>query len=347
MAKSLAEKILPKIVRDAVVRTIAPFLDRRAHKGGKASIKTQHERRSTLLLCVAQLWMLGYKIQKLESLAGKHIECLVTYWHENNVSPSLLHTRLSMLRVACQWMGKSGVVKDITDYLPAEAVARSSVAKSSLAWDAMAVDPLEIINQARQIDERLAVMLALQHHFGLRVKESIEIHPGTAVIEGGTVLEIHEGTKGGRPRWIRIDSAEKRDVISWARRVAAAGNSKRLRWTDCTWLQAQSRFYALIRRQLGISKKDLGVTAHGLRHGWSQRDYRRQTGLPTPVEGGALGRIDRETHQMACLTTSRALGHSRVKVAASYYGSYGHQLRTAPVKMVYQFNLSKEPKSDV
>ncbi len=347
MAKSLAEKILPKIVIDAVLRTITPFLEKRAHKGGNASIKTQHERRSTILLCVAQLWMHGFKIRKLESLAEKHVACLVAYWHETKLSPSMLHTRLSMLRVACEWMGKRGVVKDLTDYLPAESVARSSVAKASLAWDAKEVDPVEIINLAREIDERLAVILALQHYFGLRVKESIEIRPESAVIEGGTILEIHQGTKGGRPRWIRIDSIEKREVISWARRIASSGNSKRLRWTDCTWPQAQNRFYNLARKRLGITKKALGVTAHGLRHGFAQRDYQRQTGLPTPIEGGALGRIDRETHQMACLTTSRAFGHGRIKVTAGYYGSYGHQLRAGPVKMYYKFDFLKKPKGDL
>lgn len=340
MAKSLAEKILPVSVRDCILRTVIPFVACRANGKGVASYKTQDERRATILLAVAQLWMLGFRIRKLESLSAKHVEALVTYWHEDGLSASMLHTRLSMLRVACDWMGKRNVVKDITDYLPKEAVCRSTVVTESKAWDAKQVDPLQIIQLAKQVDERLAAMLTMQHFFGLRVKESIMLCPNKALIDGGTAIEVHEGTKGGRPRRIEIETTDQRHAIDYAREVAMKGNTKRLRWPDCTWKQAQNRFYNLVRKRLGITASDLGVTPHGLRHGFAQRDYRRQTGLPTPVEGGALGRIDREKHQMASLTTSRALGHGRIDVTTGYYGSYGHQLRGSPVTMTYNLRLA-------
>lgn len=341
MNKSLAEIIVPLAVRNCVRRTLSRFITQRADKNGVASYKTQHERLSTILLMVAQLWELGYRIQKLESLCSKHVQALMNYWHKNGLSPSMLHTRLSMLRVLCRWLGKANVVKDITDYLPAEAVRRCNVAHQSRAWEAHQVDPLEMIELAKQVDERFAVMLAMQHHFGLRVKESIEFRPANAVVECGSMLEVHEGTKGGRVRRVPIDSREKDEVLEWAQRVAASGKSNRLRWEDCTFRQAQSRFYHYARYRLGISAATLGVTPHGLRHGYAQRDYQRQTGLPTPIEGGAIGKIDRATHRMASLTTSRALGHGRTDVTTSYNGSYGHQLRTAPVTMTYKLNLKK------
>ncbi len=340
MRTSLAEKILPKSVIDDVLRTIDPHVKTRANGKGVCSTKMRYEREKTILLMVAHLWCLGYRIRRLQSLSVKHVECLMTYWHEQKVTAGVLHTRLSMLRVLCGWMGKDSVVKDITDYLPAEAVRRVTVAQSSKAWKAKEVDPLEIIELAKKVDERFACMLSLQHYFGLRVKESIEIRPANALIEGGTFIELHEGTKGGRVRRVPVDTPEKAEVIAWARRIAAAGNTKRLRWTDCSWRQAQNRFYHYARRRLGISKAGLGITPHGLRHGYAQEDYRRQTGLPTPIEGGAIGRIDRETHQMASLTTSRALGHGRIDVTTGYYGSYGHQLRTAPVKMTFNLKLA-------
>lgn len=340
MAKSFAEKVLPLTVRRAVLRTIEPFVARRANGKGVTSVKTQDERRSTMLLMVAQLWMLGYRIKKLESLSARHVESLMTYWHEDGLSASMLHTRLSMLRVQCEWMGKLNVVKDITDYLPADKVRRKTAATESKAWDAKQIDPVAIIELAKQIDERLAVMLALQHQFGLRVKESIELSPAKALVDAGEAIEIHEGTKGGRTRRIQIETKEQWETICWARTVAAKGNTKRLRWPDLTWKQAQNRFYNLCRKRLGITGSELGVTAHGLRHGFAQRDYRRQTGLPTPIEGGALGRIDREKHQMASMTTSRALGHGRVDVTTGYYGTYGHQLRQkGPTAVTFTFKL--------
>ena len=181
-------------------------------------------------------------------------------------------------------------------------------------------------------------MLALQYYFGLRVKESIELRPMDMVVgnaQGGQSLEIHEGTKGGRPRLVPVETAAQADVIAWARSVAVRGSTKRLRWTDCTWKQAQNRFYNLARKRLGLTKKILGVTCHGLRHSYVQAAYRRQTGFPSPIEGGALGKIDRETHDRGCITVAHAVGHGRRDVTPSYYGSYGHALRNTSVEMSY------------
>lgn len=340
-SRSLADKILPKSVKDCVLRAIDPFIKLRANGKGQCSAKTQEDRRHIYLRCVAELWMLGYRIRKLESLAAKHVECLMTYWHESGHSPSLMHTRFSMLRVACDRMGKFNVVKDITDYLPSEVVRRGTVATENKAWEAKDIDPLEVIETAKQIDERFAVMLALQHQLGLRVKESIELSPANAIVDGGEAIELYEGTKGGKLRRIDLDTPQRKAVIAWARLVAAQGRTKRLRWPDCTWKQARNRFYHYIRNRLGVSKALTGTTAHGLRHGSSQRQYRKWTGEPTPIEGGALGRIDREKHQAASIAVSRELGHNRLDVTTGYYGSYGHQLRHAPVKMTFNFKLYK------
>ena len=341
MATSLADQLLPKSVIDGVHRTIDPFLNLKVNGDGKCSRKTRDERRAFFPLMVAQLWEMGFRIRKLESLAGKHVEALIHFWHQQGVVAGTLQTRRSMMNHLCNSLGKKNVVKNITDYLPAEAVRRTSVCKESKAWEANDVNPLEIIDLARTIDERLAVILAMQHFFGLRVKESIELRPANALIENDTVLEIHEGTKGGKPRHVPIETDDQMDVVEWARRVAAKGNTKRLRWTDCTWKQAQNRFYHLVRYRLGITGALKGITAHGLRHGYAQRRYRQETGgLPSPVEGGAIGKIDRATHQAACITVSRALGHGRIDVTPSYYGSYGHALRQAPVTMTYKMNFN-------
>ena len=339
MSNSLAQEILPRSIMDPALNTIDPCLRLRARGGGVCSNKMRIERRQFILMMLAELWQLGFRIRKLESLSSRHVEALMTHWHEKGICPGTLHTRLSMMKVLCGWLGKRNVVKRITDYLPARAVRRNTVVKVSKAWKDQGVDPLDIIERARRIDERLAVMLSMQHFFGLRVKESLELRPANAMVDGGRMIEIHEGTKGGRVRQIPIRTQEQRNALAWAQRVAAEGNNKRLRWPECTFLQAQRRFYYFIRRRLGISKALCGITPHGLRHGYAQCTYEEETGgLPSPVKGGALGRIDRETHRMASLTVSRALGHGRVDVTTSYYGSYGHALRKAPVSLSCQFN---------
>ena len=336
MSVSLAKQILPKSVIDGVYRTIDPFLRQRANGKGVCSAKTRAERRQFYLRIVAELWDQGLRIRKLESLSEKHVEALMERWHDAGICVATLHTRLSMISVLCDYLGKRGLTKPIDHYFPGENMRRSTVVKESKAWKAKNVDVQEMIALATQVDERLGVMLALQHAFGLRVKESIELRPSHGLIDCGKTLELHQGTKGGKPRTVPVNTPERVRVLQWAISVANNGNSKRVRWPDCTWKQAQQRFYGLIRNRLGISKKALGVTPHGLRHGYVQDEYRELTGLPTPVEGGALGKIDRETHRSASMTVSRWVGHGRIDVTTSYYGSYGHALRVAsPLSMTY------------
>ena len=53
---------------------------------------------------------------------------------------------------------------------------------------------------------------------------------------------------------------------------------------DHTALQAQPRFYYVVRK-FGISKKDLGVVAHGLRHQKVNDVFDDEAGGPSPVRG--------------------------------------------------------------
>ena len=328
--RSLAEQILPMAVWTNVMDTIKPHLLKRANGKGVCSVKMRYERQNFYLLMVAQLWDMGFRIRRLESVSNKHVSALLSLWAEQGIGAGTLQTRFSMMRVLlCDWLGKRNLMQPLNDYLPKEITKRCMVAKRSKAWNEQGVDPESIIHYARQVDERLAVMLAMQHVFGLRVKESIEMRPARSLVENGNAIKLYEGTKGGRLRRVEIKTSQQRQVFDWARSVASQNKTGRLRWPDCTWKQAQNRFYNLTRRRLGVSQQGLGITAHGLRHGFAQWNYADQTGLPTPVQGGAPEVITPEVHRDASINVSKELGHGRIEIVSTYYGSYGHKLRTA------------------
>lgn len=311
------------------------ILDRfngKAHgRNGKArrecSVKTRHDREKELKHAFAQLREMGYRLPSPTAIKRKHLYALAKRWQEQGLATRTLHTRFSMLRVFCRWIGKGELVGDIGQYFGGrEALVRITAGEENKNWTAKGIDIQAFIEKAKVVDERLALYLALQHHFGLRVKESIELQPLRAIEDGAECLWVSHGTKGGLPRYVPVETAEQRAVLDWALRVARTARSKRLRWPRLTWTQAQARFYRTMK-QLGATRDGLGITAHGLRHGYAQRSYRRETGLPTPIEGGALGRIDYKTHLAASLTVSATLGHSRAEVTNAYYGTYGHALR--------------------
>jgi len=243
------------------------------------------------------------------------------------VSLTTMHTRISFLRHFACWIGKRGMVRQLGHYLPDRDVRRKTAARKNLAWQANGIDPQVVISNARELDERLGLMLALQHAFGLRMKEAIEMRPEFSRNENESMLEIYRGTKGGRLRGVPIDSDYKREVFEWALRIAASSKSGRVRRPDLTWAQARRRYYYLLAEKMGINKREKGVSSHGLRHEFSQSKYRDIAGMPTPIEGGDPAQVDPARHKAANIAVAKQLGHGRVQVTASYYGSHGHRLR--------------------
>jgi integrase len=331
MSKSLANKLLTPQFRAELARLIGPH-NRKAHdrKGGVkrdcASV-TRDDREAILLLAFAELAMLGYKLKSPTGIREKHLHALAAHWEQKGLSAQTIHKRFSTLRVFDGWIGKQGLVGDLDEYFgDSQAIKRTSISILNKEWEANGVKVAALIEQATALDERFGLYLSLQHQFGLRVKEAINLRPFHNNFDE-TALQVSEGSKGGRPRLVPIETAEQREVVEWAKRVAAKSRSGRIRWPDRSWLQAQNRFYGLMKR-IGATKADLGITAHGLRHGDAQRQYRKVTGHPTPVEGGALGRIDWGTHKMGVIKVSVRLGHNRSDVLGYYGGSYGHALRT-------------------
>lgn len=317
--------------RSALQGLAERYNDKAYSKEGKvkrdASPKTRHERRNGIDLAFRELKALGVVLARPDQLGPGHIKQLVDYWVQQGHAPRTLHTRLSFMRVFAGWIGKPRMVRKLSEYVPDENThRRRDVATVNRAWNAQAVMAEDVIAQARRLDERMALYLSLQRDFGLRVKEAIHLRPIESTLASG-ILTVIWGTKGGRPRTVPIDTEAQRQTIAWALRVAKESKKDSLRWSKyARWDQARTRYYYLAKK-LGITKAELGVTSHGLRHQRAQAEFNQTTGQPTPIQGGDPALIDRGTYQLATLKTSYILGHGRVDVGSFYYGSHGHALR--------------------
>lgn len=301
------------------------------------SRKTSDDRAAGIKRSFAELWQLGFRMQDPTHLKQKHVDTLVKSWVEAGHSAAYIQTRASQLRVFCQWIGKPDLVRATDKICPEStaAVSRRQVASRSRSWKDYKVSSADLIQRAAALDTRFATMLELQAAFGLRVKESIEIHPAKVIGVEADTITIWEGTKGGRQRYVKADTPAQKAVLKNALVVSGSHPSGRLRWPGLTWRQAQNRFYHYCR-QLGIRKSELGVTAHGLRHEYAQIQYRGLTGKVTPVEGGSASEINPALHRAASMAVSQLMGHARLGVTTAYYGSYGHQLR-APTRYTFSF----------
>jgi len=197
----------------------------REHNGAKfngtiSSYATRDKRSNVLFASFKQLRELGYKLEKVKSFREKHLTALVREWERRGLSPATIQSNTSIFRVFSDWIGKRGMIRGSEKYVvdPA-AVQRSTIAKEDKSWAGKGIDIQAKIAEVKQKDPRAAMALELQHAFGLRAREALQLRPHIA--DKGVYLHLHAGTKGGRERIVPIDTSYKREVLERAKEFAA------------------------------------------------------------------------------------------------------------------------------
>jgi integrase len=284
--------------------------------GGKVcAYSTQHYRREVLLQGLRYLRSQGFKFKTVKALRGKHITCLVQHWTQQSLSAATVQNRLSVFRTFARWIGKSGLVLPIERYgQDKNAFRRSYVVAEAKTWERQGVDSDKKIEAVRETHRRFGEALALQKAFGLRTKESLLLRPHLA--DKGQVLVISHGTKGGRDRFVPIDTAEQRALLDALKAFLPKGES--LVPKQFTYVQYRNQYYYVLR-QHGISRRH-GMTAHGLRHEHLNALYQKTTGTASPVEGGQLSQTNPLLDQFGRSVVAERAGHSRASIAAAYVG---------------------------
>jgi site-specific recombinase XerC len=87
----------------------------KAHNGARrdgavASFATQDKRADVVYASFKSLHALGFRMDTVMSLRGKHIEALAKDWHTRGLSASTLQNSLSILRTFAEWIGKAAEV---------------------------------------------------------------------------------------------------------------------------------------------------------------------------------------------------------------------------------------------
>lgn len=304
---------------------------RHASKDKGVAFKTMHERKTFLFSCFRMLRAADPPFKpEPRNLADKHVRYLVGQWVDRGLTPGTLQVYLCNLRTFCEWTNHPGLVLPLERYLSDPALAkRTCVAKEDKSWIAHGVVPAEKFAEIRAYDRRVACWLLLCLVFGARLKEVVMLRPHLAEIDGEllfiadfraerpeTYLELLRGTKGGRIRWVPVDTTEKRAALEEAKQLV---KSEIGHLGDPTKsLRQNMRRFKYVCDKFGITKAKLGVTIHGLRHQYAAERYEKFSGTPAPVRGGAS--IAREVDRAARLQVAEELGHSRENVTGAYLG---------------------------
>ncbi len=304
--------------RDELTQIVAYFNPRHALKDKDVSYKTREDRKEFYFAFFRELRSNGDARMKVRprNLGNRQIAFMVRRWVARGLEPGTIQLYLSYLRTFATWIGRPGMVLQADKYIAdPRRIERSYAAAADKSWSAHGVIPDAKIAEVSAFDRYVGCQLLMALRFNMRVKEAVMCMPHAAEVDGR--LEIKRGTKGGRQRFVPIDTPGKRAALEAARRLVADRNAN-LGRPGRTLEQNLERF-RYVMRKFGIIKANLGVTAHGLRHEYANDRYQQFAGVPSPVRGGPP--IERDADRTARLRLAEELGHSREAISSAYIGA--------------------------
>lgn len=310
--------------------------------------RTIEARSQALYRWLGVLRRLGYDPDP-RHLGGTHIDRLMEYWTANPViaprckkkgvpmldkpySAAYIQQQLSILRVFAEWIGKPGMVRPPQHYVTdLSLVKRTYTAQIDKSWEGSGQNTEELISRVARIDEMVAIQLEMMWQFGLRRKEAVMFRPHLAVVPAHAIpgthhaceryavfIEVKRGTKGGRTRFAAIRTESQKATIERACRLAPTATSH-LGQPNMTLAQALKRFDYVVRKA-GITKQQLGITPHGLRHQFAGDLFFDLTDREPPVRRGKHF-VAPEGIKAAYLEVAHQLGHARIQISNAYLGS--------------------------
>jgi len=269
------------------------------------SYQTQRDRSKLLRMFSQQLRQLGFNLDSISDLKGRHINALLDFWKESGVSAGTLKNRMSALRWLARKLGKPGIIPKSNRACGISERCYMPERSRAISLDQQILD--------RITDPHVAFSVQLQEAFGLRREEAMKFIVHSAD-KGNHIHLKGSWCKGGKVREIPIRNAVQRDLLDRIHEFAGSGS---LIPPSKSYVEHKSVF----ERQTALA--GIGNT-HGLRHQYAQARYLELTGWKAPLAGGKSTREmspeERSIDLFARLTISQELGHERIQITVIYLG---------------------------
>jgi integrase len=316
--------------RKQVAFVCATLLNRRVAKKGFVGEATAHRRHEIMMLSFQQLREMGYKFEYITQFATRHADALFQRWADERLSASTITNRRTVLAFFTECIHKPGIIQQKENFarhgVDPALLARSTVTKVDKSWSGGGVDLAHVLRCADERDARIGLILRAMLAFGLRVLEAVRLQPHEAdkgsilASRDAQALDIDKGTKGGRHRLVPIDTPALRALVDDMKRVVPPGDSLSGKHRK---LDAALRWYYREIAKLGITKDQLGVTSHGLRHEYVHQRLAEQ-GVTAPVKAVKVARPkkSRDEVRQARRSVAELVGHSRPTIITAYSGSF-------------------------
>lgn len=282
------------------MNNLAMSLVRLCKHNRDGSFSTQTGRRRGLVAAAKDLYALGYKLPKANSIKPKHIQKLVSYWQEKGLSNGTIKNRLGWLRWWAQKVNKANVMPRSNRELGVDDKTSQATSRAK-----------SLSSQPQLRCERMQLALKFMAAFGLRFEEALKLRPQQA--DQSSQLKLQASwTKGGRARTIPIRTDEQRALLEQAKQLFGSGS-----------FIPNKKSYITYRKRMEKALQRAGITnVHGLRHAYAQLRYQELTGCACPAAGGPeiqeLTSHQRQQDRAARQIVSRELGHERLSITKAY-----------------------------
>jgi hypothetical protein len=308
------------------------FNEQHTAKQKTVSHKTRHDRAVYLRRFLKDLRSrAGFAtLPDPRNLGGRHIQATADLWRKDQLAAPTIQTYLSFLRGLAHWIGKPGMVLPPVAYgLSPSQYKRQEVAQRDRSWTGAGIDIDPLIAEICAKDRYVGAALRLIRAFGLRRKEAVMMRPHACVVpfeatglpmerrKADKYLWVRQGSKGGRPRFVPIETQMQHEALAFAQQVAAMAKAH-LSDPSRTLKQNLNHFSYMLR-VFGLSLAERGATGHGLRHEVLVDVWRRQTGTEPPVRDGERPPV--EIANAARQEIAEIAGHARKRAAGAYIGS--------------------------
>jgi integrase len=318
----------------------------------RTSYRTQEFFLETCFLLLNVLrFLLGFKIVKPKNLDARHARAIACWINSQigELAPATLAGYATAWRALMRWSEKPWLVDVFDRELNPLATTRVLMAQRDKSWEPVRKCVEQIIERAWVLQDWVALCLVSQDAFGLRRRESVQVRPHLDFDFAARVLKVQVGAKNKRYREVPLDTDAQLEIarmlLAFVRqRAAKLGMSHdgcALAPPDLSLRQALDQ-YSNVVRDLGLTRKALGVTGHGARAGFACRKL-QDLGVIAVVKGGDGRHPDGYQADLdAHLTVSEALGHSRKRVIGAYAGAASGRDRTQAAAMLRRHGLLME-----
>lgn len=285
-----------------------------------ASIATRKAYKDRFMTFLSMLGKLNMPIQNLDEITGKQVRHVFHEFEAQALSPSWVANVNTTIRRFGIWLGKPEMCPPVAKLVefPSNFVRKQS-AKIAKDWDSLNIDFDNICADVERENPVTALQMQLSNNFGTRVQEFLMFRPQVVIFESKDCIYLKDGTKGGRARFVPIETQKQRELVEKATKLADPVSGILIAKPGYSLRQAINHYNHLVAK-VGITKRELGITTHGLRHGYACGVYKEMTGVNAPVLGG--GFVDPVLDKKARVEVANRLGHSRIDITSAYLGNF-------------------------